>query len=276
MELHLELGSTRVCEVVWPGTHDSATDKIGIPYATRPFAQCQTLPVYQQLLLGVRALDVRVDHDGFICHGILSSYRADVVTSAVRRFLLETTSEFVLLDVRTEYGHEDPPGFDAWLEDELGEYLIPDDESVLGCTLAELLPRRVICFWRPRKPPAPAPASLLWSAPCIRDNWTDTDLPYTKFRNNMNYLALQAPADARSYFYRVENTCTPQADSAVSCVRPITSRIQPFARLFISQAFKSGLGDRLQIFSSDFIDADFVDACIGFTLARLSCRRPPA
>lgn len=41
------------------------------------------------------------------------------------------------------------------------------------------------------------------------------------------------------------------------------------ARLFISQCFSKGSGDRLQIFLTDFIDLDFVDACVGLTHARL-------
>ena len=276
MAAQLDLDKVRVMDVMWPGTHDSATDKIGIPYTTRPFAQCQTLPIYQQLLQGVRVFDIRVDHDGFICHGILTSYKANVVISAVKRFLSETTSEFIILDVRTEYGHEDPPEFDAWLVEELNDYLIPQDEAVFEKTLGEVLPKRVFCIWKPRKSPAPSPFSPLWSSRYLRDNWTDTDLPYTKFLNNMYYLAQQPPVDVRDYFYRVENTCTPQASSTVACVKPITSRIQPFARLFISQAFKKGLGDRLQIFSSDFVEDDFIDACIGVTLAKASGEWKPS
>ena len=30
-----------------------------------------------------------------------------------------------------------------------------------------------------------------------------------------------------------------------------------------------GHGNKLQVFSTDFIDGDFVDACVGFTRARM-------
>lgn len=265
----LDLDKTRVKDVIWPGTHDSATDKIGLPYTTRPFAQCQILPIYRQLLQGVRVLDIRVDKDGFVCHGILTSYKIDVVISAVKRFLYETTSEFIILEIRTEYGHDDPLELDTWLIEELKDFLIKQDESVFERTLSELLPKRVFCVWKPQNLPEPCPCSPLWSSAYLRDNWTDTDLPYTKFMKNLHYLAEQPPADERNYFYRVENTCTPQATSAVACVKPVTSRIQPYARLFISQAYKKGLGDYLQILSSDFIEDDFIDACIGATLGRV-------
>lgn len=85
----------------------------------------------------------------------------------------------------------------------------------------------------------------------------------------MKHLSEQQPVSSRKYFYRVENTVTPQADNPVVCVRPVTDRIHGYARLFISQAFARGFADRLQVFSTDFIDEDFVDACAGVTHARL-------
>lgn len=189
--------------------------------------------------------------------------------SDIKRFLNETASEFIILEIRTEYGHEDPPNFDTWLIKQFENYLIPQDACVFDKTLKQLLPQRLFCVWKPRNSPAPSTGNLLWSSTYLKDDWKDTDLPYTKFQNNMEYLQLQPPVSTRKFFYRVENTCTPQTTSAVCCVKPVTSRIQPYARLFISQAFKTGLGDRLQIFSSDFIEDDFVDACIGATKGRL-------
>ncbi|CAM0952684.1 unnamed protein product [Alopecurus aequalis] len=108
-----ELGPERlrVHQVVWPGSHDSATNKIGIPFITRPFAQCQSLSVYEQLCVGCRLIDVRVQEERRVCHGVLATYSVDVVLADVKRFLAETTSELVVLEVRTEFGHDDPPEF---------------------------------------------------------------------------------------------------------------------------------------------------------------------
>ncbi|EMS61462.1 1-phosphatidylinositol phosphodiesterase [Triticum urartu] len=159
-----ELGPERlrVHQVVWPGTHDSATNKIGIPFITRPFAQCQSLSVYHQLATGCRLLDVRVQKDRRVCHGpLVASYTVDVVIDDVRRFLSETASEVLVLEVRTE------------------------------------------------------------------------------------------------------------TDNPVLLVEPVTRRIHRFARFFIAQAFARGLGGKLQVFSTDFIDGDFVDACAGVTKARV-------
>eukprot|EP01018_Ginkgo_biloba_P003465 Gb_33542 [translate_table: standard] len=264
------LKTARVKDIMWPGTHDSATDRIGIPFVTQPLAQCQDCSVYHQLVKGARVLDIRVENHRLVCHGILTSYPVDVVIDDIKRFQSETQSEFLILEIRTEYGHDDPPDFDKWLIEQLGEHLIHQDNQVFDRTLGELLPKRVICVWKPTKAAAAPPAGgPLWSSAYLKDNWIDTDLPATKFESNMKYMASQPPVASRRYFYRVENTVTPQADNPIVCVKPVTDRIRGYARLFISQAFRKGYGDRLQILSTDYIDKDFVDACIGVTRARM-------
>ncbi|KAK7283546.1 hypothetical protein RIF29_13124 [Crotalaria pallida] len=255
--------------IVWPGTHDSATNKIGVPLVTRPFAQCQSLSIYNQLVLGTRVLDIRVQEDRRVCHGILLTYSIDVVINDVKKFLSETQSEIIILEIRTEFGHEDPPEFDKYLEDQLGEFLIHQDDHVFDKTVAELLPKRIICVWKPRKSPQPKAGGPLWSAGYLKDNWIETDLPSTKFDSNLKHLGEQPPVASRKFFYRVENTVTPVADNPILCVKPVTGRIHGYARLFIAQSFAKGIADRLQVLSTDFIDEDFVDACVGLTHARV-------
>ncbi|XP_024385927.1 uncharacterized protein [Physcomitrium patens] len=264
----LPLQNLKLRDVVWPGTHDSATNKIGVPGISRPFARCQKLSCYNQLCIGVRVLDIRVQEDRRVCHGCLKSYLVDVVINDLKKFLAETSKEFVILEIRTEFNYKDPPAFDQWLISQLGDHLVPQNASFLGRPLIELLPKRVICIWRPRQSPAPSPGSPLWSSAYLKDNWIDTDLPLTKFSVNITNLQKHPPNDQRSYFYRVENTATPQVTGPVLCVYPVTSRIRGYARLFLAEVFKEGLGDRLQIFSGDFVEPDFVDNCIGVTIAR--------
>ncbi|XP_010268661.1 PREDICTED: PI-PLC X-box domain-containing protein DDB_G0293730-like [Nelumbo nucifera] len=264
----------RINQIVWPGTHDSATDKIGVPFITRPFGQCQTLSIYQQLVRGTRVLDIRVQEDRQVCHGILITYGIEVVIKDIKEFLAETQSEIIILEMRTEYGHQDPPEFDKYLEEQLGEFLIHQDDRVFEKTVAELLPKRIICVWKPKKADPPKAGGPLWSAGYLRDNWIDTDLPSTKFESNLQFLSEQPPVSNRKFFYRVENTVTPQADNPIVCVWPVTRRIHVHGRLFLSQCISRGCADRLQIFSTDFIDEDFVDACVGFTHARIQGKAP--
>ncbi|GLJ36319.1 hypothetical protein SUGI_0729070 [Cryptomeria japonica] len=112
--------------------------------------------------------------------------------------------------------------------------------------MAELLPKRAICVWKPTaKGGAPQPGSALWSSAYLKDDWINTDLPSSKFESNLSKLRSHPPVSLRKYFYRVENTTTPQANNPVICVKRVTNRIRGYARLFISQAFKKGYGDRL-------------------------------
>ncbi|CAN7132639.1 unnamed protein product, partial [Brassica rapa subsp. narinosa] len=246
-------------KIVWPGTHDSATNGIGIDVVTRPLGECQTLSIYEQLVRGTRLLDVRVQEDRHICHGILASYNVDFAIDDVIRFLSETHSEIIILEIRTEYGHKDPPEFEIYLTNKLGQFLIQQDDNLFNKSLSEILPKRVICIWKPRESPRPSRGGLLWNSDYLKDNWIDTDLPWTKFQSNMNHLKDQPSISSRRFFYRVENTLTPQADNVVMWVRPVTDRIRRYARLFVSRCIAEGCIDKLQIFSTDFIDEDLVN-----------------
>ncbi|XP_024991719.1 uncharacterized protein LOC112525713 [Cynara cardunculus var. scolymus] len=268
----LDPEKVQVNKIVWPGTHNSATDKIGIKIITRPFAQCQYISVYQQLVLGARVLDIRVEENGNVCHGILTTYGVDVVIEDVKKFIAETKSEIVILEIRTEFGRKDPPAFEKYLQERLGELLIHQDDDVFEKTIAEILPRRIICVWKAHGSSEAKAGSPLWNSGHLKDNWINTDLPATKFESNLKYLSKQPPVTSRKYFYRVENTVTPQADNPVVCVKAVSDRIHGYGRLFIAQCFSQNCDNKLQIFSIDFIDEDFVDACVGLTKARIEGR----
>nr|XP_043611418.1 uncharacterized protein LOC122583040 [Erigeron canadensis] len=257
-------------QIVWPGTHNSGSNQIGDIF-TRPFGECQSLSIYDQLVLGTRLLDVRVNQNRNICHGPLVSYNVDVVINDIRRFLSETRSEIIILEIRTEFEHSDPPEFQNYLEQQLGEYLIHQDDQVFHKTVAEILPKRIICIWKPRNTDPPKQRSPFWSSGYLQDDWINTNLPATKFEGNLQNLSQQPPVSSRGYFYRVENTLTIQ-DVPFEDVPTVTSWITGFRRLFIAQCFSRGIANRLQVFSTDYIDEDFVDACVGLTLARIQGR----
>ncbi|KAF3543623.1 hypothetical protein DY000_02009922 [Brassica cretica] len=141
---HLSVEKLTLNKIVWPGTHDSATNGIGIDVVTRPLGECQTLSIYEQLVRGTRLLDVRVQEDRHICHGILASYNVDFVIDDVIRFLSETHSEIIILEIRTEYGHKDPPEFESYLTNKLGQFLIHQDDNLFNKSLSEILPKRIL------------------------------------------------------------------------------------------------------------------------------------
>ncbi|KAG7540340.1 PLC-like phosphodiesterase TIM beta/alpha-barrel domain superfamily [Arabidopsis thaliana x Arabidopsis arenosa] len=237
---HLSVVKLTLNKIVWPGTHDSATNGIGDPVFTRWLGECQTLSIFDQLVLGTRVLDIRVQEDRSVCHGALSSYNVDVVLNDVIRFLSETQSEIIILEIRTEFGKKDPLEFETYLVDKLGQFLIHQDDNLFHKPVSEILPKRVICIWKPRDSPKPRRGGLLWNSDYLKDNWIDTHLPWTKFQSNLKHLSEQQPISSRRFFYRVENTVTPQADNLVVGVKPVTDRIRKHARLaiYISVCFQ--------------------------------------
>ncbi|CAL5378195.1 unnamed protein product [Camellia sinensis] len=179
---------------------------IGIPVITRPFAKCQSSSIYYQLKRGTRILDIRVQEDRLACHGILKSYSVDFVIQDIKKFLSETQSEIIILEIRTEYGHNDPPEFNKYLKIQLAEFLIHQDDHVFEKTIAELLPKRIICVWKLRNSPHPEAGGALWHAGYLKDEWIDTDWLWKKFHDNLENLNRQPPAMSRNFFDRVENT----------------------------------------------------------------------
>lgn len=160
---------------MWPGTHNSATNDVEIPIITHPFAKCQSLSIYYQLEKGTRILDIRVQEDRLVCHGILKNYSVDFAIQDIKKFLSETQSEIIILEIRTEYGHNDPPKFDKYLKNQLAKFLIHQDDHVFEKTIAELLPKSIICVWKRRNSPHPEAGDALWHAGYLKDDWIDTD-----------------------------------------------------------------------------------------------------
>ncbi|KAG5581944.1 hypothetical protein H5410_052571 [Solanum commersonii] len=121
-----------------------------------------------------------------------------------------------------------PSDFDRYLEAEIGEFLI-HQEILLN--LDKEVPYGVPCY--------------------LKGDWTNTDLPETKFESNMQHLSNQPPVTSRNFFYKEENTVTAQANAVTLLLRPLSElrverlnvRIQPFARLFIMECISRGYGD---------------------------------
>ncbi|KAK0599226.1 hypothetical protein LWI29_003430 [Acer saccharum] len=146
-----------------------------------------------------------LDPGGSPC--LLKTYNVDVGLNDVKRFLSETQSEVIILEIRT------------W--------------------------RTLVEFW-------------LFEEQLDRYRFAIHEIRQQP--EVLKYLKDQPPVSSRKFS---------QADNPIVCLQPVTSRIHGFTRLFITQCHSQGCADRLQIFSTDFIDGDFVDACAGSTHARI-------
>ncbi len=101
-----------------PGTHDSATVHVEMPY----FLRCQALKLDEQLLAGFRYLDIRIRTDGdrlVLCHNFADCRTGDgsnaekldleTALAPIYLFLDEHPEETVVFSVKAEKSGEDIP-----------------------------------------------------------------------------------------------------------------------------------------------------------------------
>ena len=134
------------------GTHDCVTQHIRLPH----FFCCQDLTVYEQLLLGVRALDIRVRADGkclTMVHGIFPAYnhschRANLmdmgdVLSQCYRFLDECPGEAVVFQFKNDNGKENEQCFDnlfyTYIKGKEPYWYLEDRVPTLGAARGKLV-----------------------------------------------------------------------------------------------------------------------------------------
>ena len=134
------------------GTHDCVTQHIRLPH----FFCCQDLTVYEQLLLGVRALDIRVRAYGkclTMVHGIFPAYnhschRANLmdmgdVLSQCYRFLDECPGEAVVFQFKNDNGKENEQCFDnlfyTYIKGKEPYWYLEDRVPTLGAARGKLV-----------------------------------------------------------------------------------------------------------------------------------------
>lgn len=104
-----------------PGTHDSVTKYVQFSYIT----QCQDKSIFDQLNLGIRALDIRVKSDGkklAMVHSIAKAYAApyhnapklylDYVLEHCYEFLEKNPSEAIIFQFKNDNNKENEKCFD--------------------------------------------------------------------------------------------------------------------------------------------------------------------
>ena len=96
-----------------PGSHDSASCTISPFLPFSGVGRCQNLSVYDQLVRGVRYLDLRLGADTgatppgalddiYICHGILKGGPFADTVSEVHKFIEENPGEFLIIEMAKE------------------------------------------------------------------------------------------------------------------------------------------------------------------------------
>ncbi len=118
---------TTISELTLPGTHNAGTfsESMYLPrhiahgvgtvpvigaivsYFGTKIARCQSLPIAQQLRIGVRCLDLRVgfndNGEAHVCHTMVCSTSLNEVITEVYQFLADHPTEIVVLMVKWDW-----------------------------------------------------------------------------------------------------------------------------------------------------------------------------
>ena len=114
----------KISEINIPGTHNSCAKKVQYSY----FSKCHDLSIYEQLEIGVRFLDVRIEKDGKklkTVHSIADCYAPhakkkklllDYVLDDCKNFLKSNPSETIILCIKRDDGASSEETFDLLYE----------------------------------------------------------------------------------------------------------------------------------------------------------------
>ena len=120
---------TFLSEINIPGTHDSATRFCQYSY----FSRCQELSVFEQLNIGVRFLDLRVEKNGDklqLVHAASKCFKTashqgllllEDVFSDCRAFLKANPSETLIISIKCDHGDTSENTFDTLFQHYLNE-----------------------------------------------------------------------------------------------------------------------------------------------------------
>ncbi len=118
-------------EINIPGSHNSCARNVQFSY----FSKCQDLSVFEQLNIGIRFLDIRVEkvnHSLKTIHGIADCYKhskgkenlfLDDVIKNCKAFLKANPSETIILCIKRDHGDSSEETFDVFFENYLKDDL---------------------------------------------------------------------------------------------------------------------------------------------------------
>ncbi|MBR3738124.1 MAG: phosphatidylinositol-specific phospholipase C domain-containing protein [Eubacterium sp.] len=135
----------KLFELNIPGTHDCVTQYVQLSH----FARCQNLNIYEQLCIGVRALDIRVkpkDERLVMIHAFTKAYNSsgrfekqmdfNDVLQHVYRFLDENPSETVIVQFKNDTGKNYEKSFDnlfyTYIKPEINRWYLENKTPTLG------------------------------------------------------------------------------------------------------------------------------------------------
>ncbi len=114
----------KISEINLPGTHNSCTQRVQFSYLSK----CHDLSIYEQLDIGIRYLDIRVEMysdklktvhsiaDCYTPHGKRKTLLLDYILDDCKNFLKKNPSETVILCIKRDDGPSSEETFDLLFE----------------------------------------------------------------------------------------------------------------------------------------------------------------
>jgi len=139
-------------DLVIPGSHDSFALKfksfshndLHLPIIFNPFiklwAKTQNKTIFEQLMLGIRYFDIRVEeykNEYYTVHSLLSIPLNEVFNDIIR-FIMNHATEKIIIDINHLYNITDYSRFESYLLTKFNEHLINNDISNLSSPLSNI------------------------------------------------------------------------------------------------------------------------------------------
>ena len=178
-----EEGKKSLCRFSIPGTHNSGTEKT----IKGGVAHCQNFSIQQQLLDGIRFLDIRLKNDGEnlqLYHGSENCHvNFDTVLKWCRQFLEENPTETILMSVKQEESGVLIPNLNAHIQKYL--YLfVKDENNEVASEIPTLNSARgkIVLFSQIKNL-----KGVSWNIDCVEDNY---EISFTQEKINCVEAAL--------------------------------------------------------------------------------------
>lgn len=252
-------GSTKLLNYNIAGTHDCVTQYVQLPY----LARCQNLNIYEQLCLGIRALDIRVASKGkrlVMVHAFTKAFNtpnrlgrqmdfADVLSHCYR-FLEENPSEAVVIQFKNDSGKENEKCFDnlfnTYIKGNEDKWFLENRIPLLDEARGRLVLIRRCKMER-------------------RYEYTDknTGMDFSKWQEQdaavPEPLILETSGAFKEKFIVQDRYKYKPVPRWADCIKPFLDRARPFEGTYIINYLSTAGGFKGPFNNSKYINARFID-----------------
>lgn len=240
------------------GTHDCVTNHVQFSYITR----CQELDIYEQLSIGVRCLDIRVEPRGkriYMVHGIAKAYNTanhlakqmDMreVLAQCYQFLDENPSECIVFQFKNDNNKQMAESFDnmynAYLKPNKSKWYLGERSPLLGEVRGKLV--FVRRCEKDEEKEYPLGTGIDFSSWVEQDEVTPEALELSTGGENDLHFIIQD-----RFNYKPE----PRWEE---CIKPFLDSMKPFDGTYVVNYLSTAGGLKGPYANSQYINPQFMD-----------------